>query len=306
MFGRKTRERAAGKAALGAARGAGKAALGAGKVLKGGAKSKTARKAARGSGKVALKGGSRVLSPGESAGSRYLKYGFFALAGFAVGALAARSKGEGDVSPSFTGTTGQHPPDPGSPAGRRGETWGTGTSLGTAGVGAEPGRTEPGGVAPPPPEGAVPPPPRGPRLAEPPLEEPPLEERPLAESPLAEPPLTEPPIAEPPHQRPEEPSRTGAEREYSDPSSGPLIGRQHRPPGGVDIPEQQEEIEQRIRTRIGEDPRTLMMPRVNVEVNDGVAELRGEAPSEEAKEAAGEIASGIEGVTEVRNLISVS
>jgi len=107
------------------------------------------------------------------------------------------------------------------------------------------------------------------------------------------------------HQRPEDANRTGAERSYSDTSSGPLIGEQRR--GGVEgVPEQQEEVEQRIRTRIGEDPRTMDMPRVNVEVNEGVAELRGQAPSEEAKAAAGEIASSVEGVREVRNLIAVS
>ena len=107
------------------------------------------------------------------------------------------------------------------------------------------------------------------------------------------------------YQRPEDANRTGAERSYSDASSGPLIGEQRR--GGVEgVGEQQEEVEQRIRTRLGEDPRTMDMPRVNVEVNDGVADLRGQAPSEEAKAAAGEIASSIEGVREVRNLIAVS
>ncbi len=107
------------------------------------------------------------------------------------------------------------------------------------------------------------------------------------------------------YQRPEEANRTGADRSYSDASSGPLIGEQRR--GGVEgVGEQQEEVEQRIRTRIGEDPRTMDMPRVNVEVNDGVAELRGQASSEEAKAAAGEIASSVEGVREVRNLITVS
>jgi osmotically-inducible protein OsmY len=45
---------------------------------------------------------------------------------------------------------------------------------------------------------------------------------------------------------------------------------------------------------------------VNVEVNDGVAELRGTASSEDAKTAAGEITSSVEGVREVRNLITVS
>jgi hypothetical protein len=99
-------------------------------------------------------------------------------------------------------------------------------------------------------------------------------------------------------------NRTGAERDYSDPASGPLIGEQHSDVEGVG--EEQDELEQRIRTNIGEDPRTAEMPRVNVEVNDGIAELRGSAPSEDAKLAAGEIAQQVEGVREVRNLITVS
>jgi osmotically-inducible protein OsmY len=83
-----------------------------------------------------------------------------------------------------------------------------------------------------------------------------------------------------------------------------LIGEQHGTVEGVG--EEQGDLEQRIRTNIGEDPRTAEMPRVNVEVNDGVAELRGVAPSEDAKLAAGEIAQAVEGVREVRNLITVS
>lgn len=100
-------------------------------------------------------------------------------------------------------------------------------------------------------------------------------------------------------------SGDGAGRAHSDPSSGPLIGEEHS--GNVaGVTEDQPEIEQRIKTSIGEDERTRDMPRVNVEVNEGVAELRGSASSEEVKEAAGEIAAGIEGVSEVRNLIEVS
>ncbi len=246
MFGRGVQDRMVGKATRGAARGAGKTALGTGKLLLGGGtRRKATRKAARGAGKVALKGGKapaklvgQALSSREPASARYLKYGFFALAGFAVGALVARS-GEREVSSSFTDTTG-----------RRDETWGSGTSPGTAG-----GTTD-----------------IGTRPSE--------------------------------HQRPGEPPRTGAEREYSDPSSGPLIGRVHRAQIS-EIPEQQEEVENRIRTRIGEDPRTINLPRINVEVNDGVAELRGPAPSEDVKEAAGEIAASTEGVREVRNLLTV-
>ncbi|MDQ3318046.1 MAG: BON domain-containing protein [Actinomycetota bacterium] len=220
-----------------------------------GAKSgaRVAPKAGRLAGKAALRAGKSqaklaraAMSSKEPAPSRFLKYGLFALAGLAIGAILARSKGEDDASSSFTGTTGQHTPDPASPAGQRGETWGSGTPTGTAGGG--------GSAA---------------------------------------------------HQRPEDTNRTGAERDYSDPSSGPLIGEHHR--GSVEgVGEAQEEVEQRIRTQIGEDPRTASMPRVNVEVTDGVAELRGPAPSLEAREAAGEIAANVEGVTEVRNLIVVS
>ncbi|MDP8951386.1 MAG: BON domain-containing protein [Actinomycetota bacterium] len=259
MFGRRTKAKAAGKAALaagkaggagktllksraprGAVRGggkaAGKAALGAGKVGGGAGgtllKSRAARRATGGVGKKALKGGIRAVTPKEPATTRFLKYGFFALAGFAIGALVARS-GEKEVSPSFTG-----------------ETLGMGTPPGTAGAG-------------------------------------------LASDP-----------ARP--QRPEDPNRTGAEREYSDPSSGPLIGRSHPSEPPPDIPEQQEEVEQRIRSRVGTDPRTTAVPRLNVEVNDGVVDLRGEVHSEDERAAVEEIAADTEGVDEVRNLLTVN
>ena len=209
---------------------------------------RVAPRAGRVVGKTAWKAGKaeakllrRAFRPSEPRALRFTKYAFFALAGFAVGALIARSRKDNDessASSSFTGTTGSHAPDPGSPAGQRGQTWGSGTALGTAG-GSAPGSPQ-----------------------------------------------------------------TGAERDYSDPSSGPLIGEERR--GSTEgVGEQQPEIEQRIRTAIGEDPRTKDMPRVNVEVNDGVAELRGPAPSEEARQAVNEIAASIEGVREVRNLIIV-
>ena len=172
---------------------------------------KTAWKLGKGEAKLVR----RAMSSREPKAARFVKYGFFALAGLAVGALISRSGRDGSTSDQSD------------------QTW---------------GRT---------------------------------------------------------YQRPEDSNRTGAEREYSEPGSGPLIGEQHR--GDVEgVPEQQEEVEQRIRTRIGEDPRTMDLPRVNVEVNDGVAELRGTAPSEETKAAVGEIASGTEGVREVRNLLVIA
>jgi hypothetical protein len=207
---------------------------------------KIAPRAGRTAGKLAWKAGKseaklirRAMSAQQSRKSRYFKYAIFTLIGLAIGAALARSRKDRESSgesSSFTGTTGQHAPDAGSPAGQRGETWGSGTPTGTAGGGG--------------------------------------------------------------------PQGTGAERDYSDPASGPLIGEDHGTVEGVG--EEQDELEQRIRTNIGEDPRTAELPRVNVEVNDGVAELRGVAPSEDAKLAAGEIAQAVEGVREVRNLITVS
>jgi hypothetical protein len=214
---------------------------------------KAARGAARGAGKMALKGGARAVTPRDPATTRYLRYGFFALVGFAIGALVARSGNREDAS-TFTGTTGQHTPDFGSPAGQRGETWGSETPTEAAGGAA-------GSVSDP----------------------------------------TKPESA----QRPEDPNRTGTGRDYSDPSSGPLIGRTHRGRIG-EVPEQQEEVENRIRTRVGEDSRTADLPHLNVEVNDGVADLRGEVHSEDERQAVEAIASSVEGVTEVRNLLTVN
>src|SRR5215212_5661346 len=149
---------------------------------------RTAGKAAWKLGKAEAKLIRRAMSSQEPKKSRYLKYGLCILIGLAIGAAIARSK-KGETSgesSSYTGTTGPHTPDPGSPAGERGQTWGSGTPTGTAGGG---------------------------------------------------------------HQGPEDANRTGAEREYSDPASGPLIGEQHSDVEGVG--EQQEEIEQRILTHLG-------------------------------------------------------
>jgi osmotically-inducible protein OsmY len=69
---------------------------------------------------------------------------------------------------------------------------------------------------------------------------------------------------------------------------------------------QHEEIENRIRTRVGEDPRTSDVPHLNVEVNDTVVDLRGQVHSDEEKQAVGEIASSVDDVTEVNNLLTVN
>jgi hypothetical protein len=107
-------------------------------------------------------------------------------------------------------------------------------------------------------------------------------------------------------QSPGDANRSGAERGYSSPSDGPLIGSSG---GGATattgVPPQSEETEQRVRTALGEDDRTRDTPRINVAVTEGVAELRGSVSSDAVKQAAEEIAKNTEGVREVRNLLSV-
>ncbi len=103
-------------------------------------------------------------------------------------------------------------------------------------------------------------------------------------------------------QSPTDANRSGAERGYSSPSDGPLIGGGGAATG---VPPQSAEAEQRIRTALGEDDRTKDVPRINVAVTEGVAELRGSVPSDAAKQAAEDIAENTEGVREVRNLLSV-
>lgn len=211
------------------------------KALKAGAKS--AGKAGLRAGKVGVKAGkvgakhkaSNVGTPTASRG--WMKFGLVAVAGFALGALFGRSKSDG-ASSDYTSTTGHHSPDAGSPAGQRGQTWGSGSSLNNAGGGAgTTGGASSGGSA-------------------------------------------------------------------MGPTSAPLIGEQRGPQTDI-ATERQQEVEQRVKTRLGEDSRTQGMPRVNVEVNDGIADLRGPAPTEAAKQAVGEIALATEGVREVRNLMTV-
>src|SRR5918911_5059244 len=106
---------------------------------------KVAPRAGRAAGRVAWKAGKseaklirRAMSAQQSRKSRYFKYAIFTLVGIAIGAAITRSRkdsGTSGESSSFTGTTGQHAPDAGSPAGQRGETWGSGTPTGTAGGG---------------------------------------------------------------------------------------------------------------------------------------------------------------------------
>ena|ERR687890_1066979 len=107
---------------------------------------RVARKTAWKALKVEAKLVRHALSSKEPRSARFLKYGFFALVGLAIGTVISRS-GREDSFSSFTDTTGHHTPEAGNPASQRGQTWGSGTRTGTVGdvtagqtgVGAAPG-----------------------------------------------------------------------------------------------------------------------------------------------------------------------
>jgi hypothetical protein len=217
-------------------------------VAKGGAK------AVKASGRHALRGvkaearlARKALSSSEPKSTRYLKYGLFAVAGLAVGSLLGRVGGsQGGTSSSFSEGTGMHNPESGSPAGQRGQTWGSGSQVGTA-----------GGAS-----GAA------------------------------------------NYQAPGDANTIGADRDFSDPASGPLVGEEGHPE--MDMTERNQIMEQRIRTGIGEQVDTKGLPKINVEVNDGVVDLRGPVPSEDVKQTIESVATNTDGVREVRNELTVT
>lgn len=217
-------------------------------VAKGGAKAAkaTGRHAVRGA-RTEAKLARQAMSSSEPKATRYAKYAVFAIAGLALGSLLARrGGGQSGTSSSFSGGTGLHNPEPGSPAAERGQTWGSGSAVGAAGGASATAN----------------------------------------------------------YQNPGEANRTGVDREYSDPAAGPLIGSEGRPE--MDMTERNQITEQRVRTGIGEQIDTEGLPKINVEVNDGVAELRGPVPSEDLKQRIEQIASNTEGVREVRNNLTVA
>lgn len=105
------------------------------------------------------------------------------------------------------------------------------------------------------------------------------------------------------YQAPGEANQVGADRDFSDPASGPLIGEETRPE--MDMTERNQITEQRVRTGIGEQVDTKGLPKINVEVNDGIVDLRGPVPSEEIKQTIESVASNTQGVREVRNNLTV-
>lgn len=64
-------------------------------------------------------------------------------------------------------------------------------------------------------------------------------------------------------------------------------------------------ITQRVKTELGENPRTWRIPRINVETVNRVVTLRGRVSSEEEREALEEVARSVPDVDDVINRVSV-
>ncbi len=65
-------------------------------------------------------------------------------------------------------------------------------------------------------------------------------------------------------------------------------------------------VTQRVRTKIGENPETAHLPRINVDTADQVVTLRGRVPSDREKETLEKIATDEPGVEKVINKVTVS
>ena len=64
-------------------------------------------------------------------------------------------------------------------------------------------------------------------------------------------------------------------------------------------------MEERIRARVGEDPRTRDLPSPGIKVEDGMVWIEGRVPSSEAREALTEVVGDVEGVNIVVNRVLV-
>jgi osmotically-inducible protein OsmY len=88
-----------------------------------------------------------------------------------------------------------------------------------------------------------------------------------------------------------------------DQSSRPSPGEGQEP--RAEAPGEPGGIEERIRARIEEDPRTRDLPSLSIEVDEGMAQIDGNAQSSEAKEALTELVRDVEGVNIVVNRVTV-
>ncbi|MDP1809289.1 MAG: BON domain-containing protein [Actinomycetota bacterium] len=103
--------------------------------------------------------------------------------------------------------------------------------------------------------------------------------------------------------------RLRAEAKYQ---QGKMTGRMHKMeqltlvPGEGEAYVDDDQITQRVRTKIGENPRTRHMPRINVDTADRIVTLRGRVQAEAERQALEDIALADPDVQEVVNKVTVA
>lgn len=101
--------------------------------------------------------------------------------------------------------------------------------------------------------------------------------------------------------------RMRSEAKYQE---GKMTGRIHRMEQLALVPDEgyvdDELITQRVRTKIGENPRTGHIPRINIDTADRIMTLRGRVQAESEKQALEDIAMADQDVQEVVNKVTVA
>lgn len=103
--------------------------------------------------------------------------------------------------------------------------------------------------------------------------------------------------------------RMRSEAKYQE---GKMTGRMHRMEQLALVPDEREGyvdddlITQRVRTKIGENPRTGHIPRINIDTADRIMTLRGRVQTEGEKQALEDIAMADQDVQEVVNKVTVA
>ena len=93
---------------------------------------------------------------------------------------------------------------------------------------------------------------------------------------------------------------------------GKMTGRMHKIEQLTLVPSEGEAyvdddlITQRVRTKIGENPRTWHMPRINIDTVDRIVTLRGRVQADAERQALEEIAMADPDVEEVVNKVTVA
>ena len=91
----------------------------------------------------------------------------------------------------------------------------------------------------------------------------------------------------------------GAQKKATVDEVGRLAGRIGQDTADIGAPAAQKTVEDEIRTRLGEDPRTAELPKLNINVAEGTVFVRGSIPASADQEAIRAVISTVPGVEDI-------